>query len=828
MISQFFTRYWSLVTSHCCIMLHEASAEQLFIVDSLSSDQNVCVDSVAGSGKSTTNFHIAKRYKNYEILLLTYNSSLKLDTRSKVQLYGINNLEVHTYHSYYVKYYDQNAFTDDALENSLASNNKSMNRKKYDIIIIDEAQDMKLQYFHIVWLLLHHMNNKNVKLCIIGDRNQCIYDTMGSSEKFLTLCDKLFTYNAFPWVHCKLSVSYRITSVMADFINVCMLNSTRITSTKIGDLPIYILCDTYKESAENSILKVIMEYRNKGYDASDFFILAPSVKGENSNTTPINFLVNLIKRETDMDVYINNDSTRLEEKVLRNKILISTLHKSKGLERKIVIVYSFDESYFTYFNVSNKLDTNICPNVFYVACTRALEHLIVVHNKGNDFFSFLKTEETFITDYEEDSEMEMNNRSKRVKTDDQDISAEELESTFPLLHKHCDIIVETIKKKKKFSFKEISMKKNITSLLKCTDVSKYMKYITTTPLRESKNKIDIPTISYQPGDIYEEVSSITGTCIPAMYLDNMKSIIQQLIHYINIIYNSDNKKYQNSENKIYHSSIEVKICDTFLACMCRITHKKKVTMFRKDNQYTRTLWIHIATIIASFTTYVSTTLFSVEHALEIANVMNALLSYQVHQLDQIQIHTWLSESHLQVGMSRVESLGILTHDNISELSISTIIQVPEQDLIELRQQYHVNECNLNKQYLLVGSIDCVCESTQSIYEFKCSSMLTNEHYLQVAIYKYMYDIAYPLLPKKKCMIYNILTDELVEVSAEASDMKRIIESILLNNCIAKKNDDDDQFIHEINKFKSTVDVSIPVTVVNKKVYDETIYAYLTK
>jgi hypothetical protein len=254
--------------------------------------------------------------------------------------------------------------------------------------------------------------------------------------------------------------------------------------------------------------------------------------------------------------------------------------------------------------------------------------------------------------------------------------------------------------------------------------------------------------------------------------------------------------------------------------MCHILQKKKVTMYR--NNYTRTLWIHINAIIANITTYVSLTILSVEDALEIANVMNAQISSQVHQLDQIQKYTWLNESNLQVGMDRVESLGILKHDNISELSISTTIQVPDQDLMKLRDNYHFNECNLNKQYILKGSIDCVCETTQAIYEFKCTSMLLNEHYMQLAIYKYIYDITYPLLPKKKSMIYNILTDELVEIDVKESDMKMIIEYILLQNCITKKDDDDTQFINEINTIKSTVNT----TTIPKKIHDGSIYAYL--
>ena len=229
-------------------------------------------------------------------------------------------------------------------------------------------------------------------------------------------------------------------------------------------------------------------------------------------------------------------------------------------------------------------------------------------------------------------------------------------------------------------------------------------------------------------------------------------------------------------------------------------------------------------IIFSLSLYASTNIFSIEYALEISNIMNASISQQAHQLYQIKEYHWVSDVNLRLGMDRVKYLGIVKHDNISEISVQLSINIPKQNLEELREKYHLNENNLDKRYLLVGSIDCVCETTQYIYEFKCVSVLTNEHYVQLAIYKYMYDTQNPLLPKKKSMIYNILTDELVEVVGEEADMKMIIESILLSNCITKKEDDNDKFIEEINKFKSTMNVWIPEVV--KKIPNGLIYAYL--
>ena len=66
--------------------------EQINIINSL--DYNIIIDSVAGSGKTTTNLYIAQNNINKNILLLTYNSKLKLETKEKIKKYNINNLNV--------------------------------------------------------------------------------------------------------------------------------------------------------------------------------------------------------------------------------------------------------------------------------------------------------------------------------------------------------------------------------------------------------------------------------------------------------------------------------------------------------------------------------------------------------------------------------------------------------------------------------------------------------------------------------------------------------------------------------------------------------------
>lgn len=55
-----------------------------------------------------------------------------------------------------------------------------------------------------------------------------------------------------------------------------------------------------------------------------------------------------------------------------------TYHRSKCLERKIVLVLDFDASYFEFSKRNNSY--NVCPNELYVATTRTLEHLLLFHH----------------------------------------------------------------------------------------------------------------------------------------------------------------------------------------------------------------------------------------------------------------------------------------------------------------------------------------------------------------------------------------------------------------------------------------------------------------
>ena len=96
------------------------SDEQQAVVRAVADGNNVIVDSVAGSGKTTTVMHLAHALPNKRMLLLTYNSRLKVrhwpawtplhectstivvlqeETRARVTALKLPNLEVHSFHA---------------------------------------------------------------------------------------------------------------------------------------------------------------------------------------------------------------------------------------------------------------------------------------------------------------------------------------------------------------------------------------------------------------------------------------------------------------------------------------------------------------------------------------------------------------------------------------------------------------------------------------------------------------------------------------------------------------------------------------------------------
>ena len=345
-----------------CVM--EGASQEQNKVAALLQHNHVVVNSVAGSGKTFTALHIAKLNLSRNHLLLTYNAKLKLDTRKRVKALGIGNVAVHTYHSF--------AFAKDDYELAAHLAGGITFETKFDTLLVDEVQDMKPLFFKLLCYIVQNHTNAGVRIVLFGDQNQCIYKFMKADSRYLTLAPLLWMRRSpTPWVESPLSLSYRVSQPMAKFVNECMFGYPKLVAPKPSEIkPEYLVVDPF---ASHGTLYLRICLLLQEYKPEDIYVLGYSLK----NRIMRDLENNIKKQFPSVNTYAQtNDEAVLNESVLKNKLAFCTFHSSKGTERKVVVVLGFDSGFFDYYARTD--ERTRCPNLLYVAATRATERLILV------------------------------------------------------------------------------------------------------------------------------------------------------------------------------------------------------------------------------------------------------------------------------------------------------------------------------------------------------------------------------------------------------------------------------------------------------------------
>lgn len=364
------------------------SKEQSHVIEGIKQGSNIYVDAVAGSGKTTTVLSLAQLLTNKFIIQFTYNTELRREVKEKVCKQNLANIEIFTYHSFAYMYYSDEASTDIGIFKIIDNNLTPIKcLPKIDIIVLDEIQDMMSLYYVFIYKVLFDLKNK-VQLLILGDKYQGLYEFKGADTRFLTLANKLWGISPYSFVKKTLTTSYRVTRQIANFVNKCMIGKNRINAVKDGPNVLYLKNDKHSEVSK-IICRKILDFISSGYAApEDIFILTPSLK----KTTLYKMIENrLVDNNIPCYVPINDDSS-LSEDIIKNKVIFSTFHQSKGRERKVVVVCQFDNDYFLYYNRCPVIDRFKCPSTLYVAATRATDQLIIIET--SDPLPFLQYSHT--------------------------------------------------------------------------------------------------------------------------------------------------------------------------------------------------------------------------------------------------------------------------------------------------------------------------------------------------------------------------------------------------------------------------------------------------
>ena len=375
------------------------SAEQQFAIDTLlHTENNIIIEACAGSGKTTTVLHLARAAPETKFLLLVYNRRLMVETEQRVQDLGLENIIVLNYHALGTRYYTSECATDQGLKRVVQddmSPSKDKELPDFSVLITDEQQDMTPILKRFVDKLIRDKGfaskkpvlsneDSHLRLVLLGDSRQPIYDYNNADFRFLTMaaCDEVFGYvNSQDWTFAPQTTSYRATQQNVDFLNQQFLKSSPgsvMRAAKQTDKeglpftrPRYVICDPYKD-----VLDEVLRLLNiTGISPVDILILAPSVREGSPAIRLANDLA--LKRipvfRSDVDI------SEVDPAVSNSKVLICSYHQAKGIERKACIVLGCDQGYYDIF-AKGVQDRNAVTNAQYVAATRALEHLVLIHN----------------------------------------------------------------------------------------------------------------------------------------------------------------------------------------------------------------------------------------------------------------------------------------------------------------------------------------------------------------------------------------------------------------------------------------------------------------
>ena len=359
-------------------------------------DENMRVLASAGVGKSTTlvckikylvdhgvdpsriiftcfNIDAAESIKQKIISVFGFNLKLMIGT--------IDSIACRWYHQYFKKDYHIgiNEYATELLK-FLRSPNGDIITSVYSHIFFDEFQDINQTQFEI----LQEFHKSGAKIGSIGDDGQNIYLFRGANVEYILNFDKYFKGAAT----YKLVNNYRSTPEIINMANESIKNNPDqiqkemlATQPSVNILPIVKYYDNIFHQ-NNDIINKINEYIQKGYRLDDIAVLS-------RNSAPLKQLEEHIEKynlknitnRIDYISLITETNSDVKIKTKLGHVVLSTIHRSKGMEYSVVFIINADDKHFP--SETDKTSIAAERRLWYVAITRCKTHLHITFCNQN-------------------------------------------------------------------------------------------------------------------------------------------------------------------------------------------------------------------------------------------------------------------------------------------------------------------------------------------------------------------------------------------------------------------------------------------------------------
>ena len=330
------------------------SDEQKHFVDLALEGHNVLVDACIGSGKTTSIQELCNKFpKTTKILYMTYNRLLKLDAQDKI--IG-RNVTVTNYHGFVYPYLRKHKVYCGIGESIRQFNQLNPEIKKYDVLIIDEYQDINLECAELLEII--KKQNPNIQIIAVGDMAQKIYDfTTHDVEPWIK--KYLGNFKAISFTKC-FRLGDSLASRLADAWNKPITGVNKKQKVK------FMTADEvaeYLSTKEPEDILALSPKKGTGVDVlNDLEELAPEKFNKYRTYASI--------KDTDFKVDPDSDTA-----------IFTTYDSSKGMERPICVIFDYVPDYFNIRMNMPDVNPEIIRNIFLVAASRGKDEIIFVKPK---------------------------------------------------------------------------------------------------------------------------------------------------------------------------------------------------------------------------------------------------------------------------------------------------------------------------------------------------------------------------------------------------------------------------------------------------------------
>ena len=334
--------------------------EQQDFLNKAREGKNILVEACIGSGKTTVIQEFCRSlspelWDSVKMLYLTYNKSLKDEARRKIGSYYW--VDVQNYNSFALAHLETKVAPQEQISTFLEKRPKI---SKYDILIIDEYQDIKEEHAELLKYIKE--TNPNIQIIAVGDMKQKIYD---------------FT---------RLSVYDFIISFLGDFEIIEFTTCFRLSSEYAKQLG-----SIWKKNIKgvNDDCKISIMTKK---EVIDFLIDKESGKilclGSNTAYGDRNYILNALEKIrpdkfNKQTVFSKISDSESVKEIKRDTAIFDTFDGCKGLEREICVIADFTEENWEQRASKPNQRYEILRNIFLVAASRGKKNIIFVEPYKN-------------------------------------------------------------------------------------------------------------------------------------------------------------------------------------------------------------------------------------------------------------------------------------------------------------------------------------------------------------------------------------------------------------------------------------------------------------